>query len=178
MNSINAQFGSVATDAESSYVAGKDEVFVSFRSSNPRNNQHIESTFSTVDRMNDGADVSSTSWVTKYVDGDWCTRFVWEGNLYLGTSFAHITWTIPKDVQSGQYRICHYGTRKSLWDRNFVFEMLENVNIGSAAVQGFAYLFDSATSFLSPFRRGLEYVMGSHLKDFQGCSSTFTVTVQ
>lgn len=101
------KFGSIVEDANDQYHKG-DKVIVKFRSSNPRNNLRLESTFLTVDIMVNGL------WETRFVDGDWCTKFEWEGNVYLGYSYAIISWIIPHDVSTGIYRICHYGTRKKM----------------------------------------------------------------
>eukprot|EP00521_Asterionellopsis_glacialis_P018528 CAMPEP_0195296218 /NCGR_PEP_ID=MMETSP0707-20130614/18994_1 /TAXON_ID=33640 /ORGANISM="Asterionellopsis glacialis, Strain CCMP134" /LENGTH=751 /DNA_ID=CAMNT_0040357659 /DNA_START=41 /DNA_END=2293 /DNA_ORIENTATION=- len=81
------KFGSMAIDAKESYTRG-DNVFVSFRSANPRNNQRIEGTFLTVEKQDE-----SGKWQTLYVDGDWCTKFYWKGGVgHFGESFAEITW--------------------------------------------------------------------------------------
>ena len=67
----------------------------------------------TVDKMKR----QTNSWVTKYVDGDWCTKFVWhQEHQYWGSSHAHISWNISEEEEEGKYRICHFGMRKILID--------------------------------------------------------------
>ena len=61
------QFGSVEKDTNEQYIMGRDEVSVTFRSANPRNNRRLEGPFLTVDMLNDSGD-----WQTLYKDGDWC----------------------------------------------------------------------------------------------------------
>lgn len=171
-------FGSTAIDSKDSYVRGKDTVFVSFRSANPRNNQRIEGTFLTVDHLLDDG-----SWKTLYVDGDWCTKYVWKSDVdILGVSFAEIYWTIPLNAQQGIYRICHDGTRRTLFgDLNWIayhtpdwwaFDMFGSMAAGILAqlVRLFARLSDSFADALSSWEVG-------HLKDFHGCSRSFLVTV-
>lgn len=117
-------FGSIVEDAKDEYCI-EDEVVVKFRSSNPRNNLRTESTFLSVDI------VVNNSWETRFVDGDWCTKFDWEGNVYLGYSYATISWTIPSDALTGMYRICHYGTRKKMITDNPTLSDGSTVDWGS-----------------------------------------------
>lgn len=55
------RFGGVVIDAHEHYMPG-DDVIVSFNSANPRNNQRIEGSYLTVDRLN-----SSGNWSVEYV---------------------------------------------------------------------------------------------------------------
>mmetsp|Transcript_3603 Transcript_3603/g.7287 ORF Transcript_3603/g.7287 Transcript_3603/m.7287 type:complete len:703 (+) Transcript_3603:1028-3136(+) len=107
---IGSSFGDIKEDASETYGAG-DVVSVSFHAANPRNNQRIGGSFLTVERkVGDG-------WQVKYVDGDWCTKFMWEGGVgHVGQSTATIEWDISeaKGVEEGTYRICYAGTRKHI----------------------------------------------------------------
>jgi len=161
-------FGSVKNDAETSYVAGESEVFVSFYSANPRNNLKIESTFLKIDLQNlDG------SWETKFVDGDWCTKFIWDGNEILGKSIAHITWDIPKNVERGTYRVCHYGTRKRLWkdslqSKSSAYRWWQ---ISRSFVQlSWSWITRSTTKKMDTINK-----LDTVLEDFYGCSRSFLV---
>lgn len=170
------KFGSVAIDSKDSYARGEDTVFVSFRSANPRNNQRIEGTFLAVDHLLDDG-----SWKTLYVDGDWVTKFVWNSDIdALGFSFAEIYWTIPPEAKQGIYRICHFGTRRTLigdfewlgyhtpdW---WSFDMFGSIAAGILAqiVRLLARVSDSFAMALNSWEVG-------HLKDFQGCSHSFLV---
>ena len=108
---IGEDFGDVETDAEDSYKLGS-AVTVAFHAANPRNNQRIQDTFLTVDHLQ-----ADGTWATKYVDGDWCTKFTWSGGVgHAGRSLAHIEWDTAEvedgEVEEGTYRICYFGTRK------------------------------------------------------------------
>ena len=162
-------------------MAGVDSVKVSFHSANPRNNQRIESTFLTVDFLEDDG-----SWQTVYVDGDWCTKFIWKGGAvtYLGVSFAEIVWDVPSEVPQGLYRICHFGTRKTLLGdaENAFFHVpdwLISNSVGSLAV-GLLVQLARQTVLLSEYvRRQLGFDLSrSRYKDFEGCSKTFLVRKQ
>ncbi len=107
---VGYEFGSVVKDANDTYRVG-DRVKATFRSANPRHNQRIEGTYLTVDKLNE----SNGIWETLYVDGDWCTEFHWNGGIqYWSQSFVDIVWEIPREVSVGLYRVCHYGTRKTM----------------------------------------------------------------
>jgi len=174
---IFRKFGSVAIEPDKDqYVRGNDTVFAAFRSANPRNNQRIESTFLTVDLLTDEG-----NWQTRYVDGDWCTRFYWKGDIFLGNSFAEISWIIPTDATQGIYRICHYGTRKKLIsDLEISFfrapDWMTTTFMGSTAGGLLLRAGKLAVSLSDRLRR---YIInlngGSRLEDFSGCSKTFLV---
>ena len=175
---LGQSFGSMAIESKDSYVRGMDTVFVSFRSANPRNNQRIEDTFLTVDHLLDDG-----SWKTLYVDGDWCTKYIWKSDVdILGVSFAELYWEIPSDAKQGIYRICHYGTRRTLlgdidwmayhtpdW---WAFDMFGSMAAGILAqlVKLLARISDSFAIELNSWEIG-------HLKDFHGCSRSFLVKV-
>ncbi|CAL1538863.1 unnamed protein product [Lymnaea stagnalis] len=110
------KFGSVITDAQSSYAQGS-RVTVTFVSANPRNDLKTGETFLTVERKN-----NEGIWVVQYTDSCWETRFKWElKSLILGHSEVTITWDIPVVQQSGTYRMCHFGTSKSITGKKTPF---------------------------------------------------------
>lgn len=163
-------------EAEDEYVAGKDTVVVSFRSANPRNNQRIEDTFLTVDKLGQDG-----SWSTVFVDGDWCTRFIWKGSVTsLGISFAQIEWDIPVESEQGLYRICHYGTRKTIIgdsEEPFVRtpDWVISSNTGSTAVASVVQAFRYALAATHYVHEKLSFLGWSRYRDFSGCSKTFLV---
>jgi neutral ceramidase len=170
------KYGSVAVNANDEYGRG-DTVAVSFRSANPRNNQRIEDTFLTVDRLNDDG-----SWTTIYVDGDWCTKFYWKGGglEHFATSFAEIYWKIPNETIQGLYRICHFGTRKTLLAQVELAlitapDWLTSNLLGSAAVSMMLINVELAIAVSGRVRGWFESVGGPRLKEFHGCSRTFLV---
>jgi neutral ceramidase len=170
------KFGSVSKDARDQYVRGYDTVVVSFRSANPRNNQRIEGTFLTVDYLDGNGD-----WKTRYVDGDWCTRFYWKSGLsYFGASFAEIHWTIPRETTQGLYRICHYGTRKTLLGAVELTiyhapDWLKNSIIGSSVVSMALHGVELAIALSGRLQRFANKLGHSRLADFENCSRTFLV---
>jgi len=175
---LGAKFGSVSRDANSSYIRGRDSVVVRFRSANPRHNQRIEGTFLTVDML----DEESDTWVTRYVDGDWCTKFYWRGGSfeYWGSSFAEIHWDIPPDEPRGLYRVCHYGTRKTLlgFAEAFLYHApgwLKSNMFGSYAVSIALGAIELAITLSESLRRWLAKVGDPRFQDFHGCTSTFVL---
>jgi neutral ceramidase len=169
-------FGSVVEAPRDHYNIGQDTVFASFRSANPRNNRRPQGTFLTVDTLLDDG-----SWQTRFVDGDWCTKYVWNGEeSMLGISFAEIYWEIPAETSPGLYRICHYGARKKLffevealafWSPNWM-----SVNAFGSAFAGFIVsgikLYASLCKRMNWCRFPLET---SRIKEFSGCSDPFHV---
>ena len=89
----------------------------------------------------------------------------------LGSSIAHITWSIPEDESAGHYRLCHYGTRKIPYKET---EHLVISTLSSWGLNGGSYavgLFAKVVSYI-------HYQSSWHFpeyKDFQGCSTTFQV---
>ena len=170
-----AQFGSVVTEPKDEYASG-DTVLVSFRSANPRNNQRIEGTFLTVDRLLDDG-----TWNTEYVDGDWCTKFRWDSHAsLLGISFADIYWDIPRETPHGLYRICHYGARKRLLSAAAIglFEApdwLTTNSFGSAFAGLLVAVLKLAVSFSEKLRSHLDLGRRQRIVEFSGCSKTFLV---
>lgn len=169
-------FGETVQDAKDTYNAdGNETVEVVFRSSNPRNNQRIEDTFLTVDRLGDHG-----VWKTVYTDGDWCTRYFWKGGTAasFGMSYAEIHWNIASDTTRGLYRICHYGTRQTLWGdaKAWAYYAPDWMNpIGSYGVKLLGHALRLAVALSSQMRSfaGLE---GDYsLQEYMGCSKTFLV---
>ena len=172
---LGLQFGSVAIAANDSYIRGQDTAFVSFRSANPRNNPRTEGTFLTVDMLAD-----NDTWVTRYVDGDWCTKYYWQGGLSRwGSSFADIYWKIPAEQPRGLYRICHYGTRSTFL--GYVESLLYHSGgltsnwFGSYAVSLAFQAVELAINLSEKLQSLLSKAGPSRLKDFQGCSNAFLV---
>ncbi|CAB9514030.1 Neutral ceramidase [Seminavis robusta] len=174
------EFGSVIVEPEDEYTRGQDAVFVSFRSANPRNNRRPQGTFLTVDKML----ADNNKWKTMYVDGDWCTKFVWNGDAALfGISFAEIHWQIPPDTPLGQYRICHFGARKTLFSEAEALlgfeapEWLSSSTVGSALealLSSGVKLFHSICQRLGSCVEPLQ-VERSRIIEFSGCSRPFLV---
>lgn len=103
-------FGQVLSDVKPQYNRG-ERVFVTFVSGHPRNNLMLESTYLTVEKLNnDGA-----SWTVVATDGNWETRFYWRRtSVILGHSEATVMWEIPQDAVPGIYRIRHIGHSKNI----------------------------------------------------------------
>lgn len=168
-------FGSVSIHAKESYVRGQDTVVVSFRSSNPRNQVRNGRSFLSVDMLDDDG-----GWVTKYVDADWCTKFIWKGgNGYWGTSFAEIHWVIPKDEPHGLYRICHYGTRRTIlgYVKTATFHAPGwlTSNIFGSFAAGLVFDVVQFAAYLDERARKIIGLSSSQLKPFQGCTNSFLV---
>jgi neutral ceramidase len=172
---IGRRFGSVAIDANDQYRVG-ETVAVSFRSANPRNNQRLGGSFLTIDIMD-----NSGIWQTRFVDSDWCTEFQWKGGLgRFGVSFAEIFWKIPEDTDRGLYRICHYGTRKTLLgnaEAAFYYApaWLTSSILGSHVLSLALESLRVALRFSEFVRQKVSGAFLSRYRDFQGCSRTFLV---
>jgi neutral ceramidase len=103
-------FGDVELQPNASYARGQ-RVSVEFWTGHPKNNLHQNGTFLEVQRW-DGS-----SWRTVAVDGDWSTIYHWvRVDPVWGSSKAAISWDIPADALTGQYRIVHYGDYKNGWN--------------------------------------------------------------
>ncbi len=105
-------FGSVVTNANSSYTRGQT-VTVKFWGGHPKNNLRRQGSFLQVQRK------SGSSWVTVAYDWDWETKYRWARNNCVPTfACSHITteWKIPTTATPGTYRIRHDGDWKSGWD--------------------------------------------------------------
>ena len=101
----NGSFGAVVTEPSSTYRPG-EAVEAVFASAFPNNDLRRNSTYLEVIRQ-DGA-----SWVRVADDGDWSTTFRWRRQGLAGSRVT-ICWRIPRDAQSGQYRIVHHGTARN-----------------------------------------------------------------
>ncbi|KAM0726433.1 Neutral ceramidase [Formica fusca] len=89
----------------SKFVLPGDTVTAIFVSGHPRNNLMTDSTFLTVERLED-----DEVWLPIATDADWETKFQWtRTSVILGSSQVTITWEIPQDVKPGEYRIKHNG---------------------------------------------------------------------
>lgn len=174
---LGRKFGSVAVDSKDQYIRGNDTVVVSFRSANPRNNPRIEGTFLSIDYLdNDG------NWQMQYNDGDWCTRFIWKGGIVrLGSSFAEIHWKIPSDTMRGIYRVCHYGTRKSLLGSAesaiyYAPEWIISNLLGSITANMILQSVKLAIAVSDQIQRFTAGSLGhSRYKEFHGCTRAFLV---
>lgn len=82
-----------------------DTITAIFVAGHPRNNRMTESTFLTVERLEE-----DEVWIPVATDADWETKFQWRRtSMILGSSQVTITWEIPQDVKPGEYRIRHNG---------------------------------------------------------------------
>ncbi|MES2316259.1 MAG: neutral/alkaline ceramidase [Pseudomonadota bacterium] len=107
---IFKSFGDVVRQANASYVRGQ-RVDVEFWTGHPKNNLRQNGTFLEVQRW-DGA-----AWRTVANDGDWGTIYRWvRVDPVWGSSKAAISWDIPANAATGQYRIRHYGDYKNGWN--------------------------------------------------------------
>lgn len=109
---IFKSFGQVERQANASYARGQ-RVYVEFWSGHPKNRLHQNGSFFEVQRW-DGA-----AWRTVANDGDWNTIYRWiRVDPVWGSSKAAITWDIPSNAETGQYRIVHFGDYKNGWNGN------------------------------------------------------------
>ncbi len=107
---LGKKFGEIDQDVNDSYNLG-DTVTVSFWAGHPKNNLKTQGTYLEVQRK-DG-----DKWVTVAKDLDFETKFNWKRvDSVGGTSLAIINWDIPKDANSGEYRIVHSGSYKNGWN--------------------------------------------------------------
>ncbi|KMQ94923.1 neutral ceramidase-like protein [Lasius niger] len=87
------------------FASPGDTVTVIFVAGHPRNNLMTDSTFLTVERLED-----DEVWLPIATDADWETKFQWtRTSMILGSSQVTITWEISQDVKPGEYRIRHNG---------------------------------------------------------------------
>ena len=111
---IGKHFGSVDKDVNKTKIYTKgDIVEVSFWAGHPKNDYMTDKTFLTVDRQE-----ADGTWKTVLTDADWDTKFRWTrvGLLKPAESLAVIQWSIGEtlSVESGTYRIQHFGVAKHL----------------------------------------------------------------
>ena len=170
---VGEHFGAVVEDAHDSYPnTGEESVKVIFRSSNPRTNPRLQDTYLTVETLDDHG-----KWHVMLTDHDWDTKFIWQGGAeYLGTSFAEIHWDIAPNTPQGIYRICHFGTRRTLFGHTG--EIFYRWPEFPTFSHGFNLLASAARAVFGQFR-SVQNLFGrrhiQHLKDFHGCSSSFLV---
>lgn len=82
-----------------------DTVTAIFVAGHPRNNLMTDSTFLTIERLED-----DEVWLPIATDADWETKFQWtRTSVILGSSQVTITWEISQDVKPGEYRVKHNG---------------------------------------------------------------------
>lgn len=173
MVGLGYSFGSVAVDVKESYRIGETTA-VTFRSANPRNNFRINDTFLTVEAMNDNGDFQVV-----HVDHDWCTRFHWKEQPW-GFSFAEISWEIPPETPRGLYRICHFGTRRTilggLQEAIARAPSWTTINaLGSPVFDFLLQTFKLVARYSSYARHLVDNVAAPVTKDFHGCTRTFLV---
>jgi neutral ceramidase len=82
-----------------------DIVTARFISGHPRNNFMTESTYLTIEKLQE-----DETWTPVATDADWETKFIWErSSTIFGTSQVTVSWQVPENVSSGEYRIRHNG---------------------------------------------------------------------
>jgi neutral ceramidase len=130
---LNQEFGEVEVDANTSYNPG-ETVTVQFVGGHPKNNLMIQQTFLKVEKMKTeittvcheeqvGCDTVVVCEdvpglvFDKVVANDWDpeTIYEWQREGVDRTNII-IKWTIPADVEPGEYRIRHLGHWKNGWD--------------------------------------------------------------
>ena len=95
-----------------SYDKGQT-AFASFWSGHPKNDLKTQSSYLEVQQKLAG------NWRKVADDNDWQTFYQWQRiDPVWGTSRANISWNIPSDAVSGEYRIVHYGAYKNGWTGN------------------------------------------------------------
>ncbi|KAL6295490.1 hypothetical protein ACE6H2_003632 [Prunus campanulata] len=87
-----------------------DRPIATFWSANPRYDLLTEGTFAVVELL------QGKNWVPVYDDDDFCLFFKWkvDNSTLYGT--ATIEWEIPRDADSGVYRLRHFGSSKKTKD--------------------------------------------------------------
>ena len=102
---IFKRIGDTVQDAQNHYQKG-NTVEVKFWSGHPKNNLRTQDTFMEVQYWING------QWKVIATDNDWQTKYRWQRiDGFWGTSHAILTWDIPSNAQSGQYRLIHYGNK-------------------------------------------------------------------
>ena len=96
----DVKFGDAIPFNKKRYMKG-ETVTARFWSSNPTENYKSGNNFLAIEhRYND-------LWVTVANDDDWSTKIRWEHDSQ--SYIAKVTWEIPMDIESGEYRIKHLG---------------------------------------------------------------------
>lgn len=106
---MGKNFGDVSQDVKPMYLAGQT-VQAIFWGGHPKNNFHTQDTYLEVQKLENGV------WQTIRTDNDWDTEYHW-ARSGIASSLVTISWRIPKDAKSGQYRLVHHGDAKSFWSR-------------------------------------------------------------
>jgi neutral ceramidase len=99
-------FGTTQTDVNSSYKPGST-VKVIFWGAHPKNNLRTQSTFLEVQKK------EGDKWIPIFNDNDPCTIYEWKRD-FIANSKITISWNIPTDIKSGEYRICHFGDSRDV----------------------------------------------------------------
>ena len=102
-------FGDIKSGTNTIYVVG-DIVEVEFWGAHPNNDLRVNQTYLEIQKK-DG-----NWWTTVYTDRDPDTKLSWK-RIGLHKSEINIKWTIDNDVESGFYRIMHYGKSKEVGGR-------------------------------------------------------------
>ncbi|KAF2475414.1 Neutral/alkaline nonlysosomal ceramidase [Lindgomyces ingoldianus] len=107
---LGKKFGDVTKDASGSYARGV-KVSATFVGANPRNNLHLEDTFTAVEQQQ-----ADGSWKRVMDDRDWELLFEWKRtNGLTGYSDVVITWdTGVKSPSAGTYRLRYFGDSKTI----------------------------------------------------------------
>ncbi|KAF2732904.1 Neutral/alkaline nonlysosomal ceramidase [Polyplosphaeria fusca] len=115
---IGKKFGQVTTDVSASYSRGSF-VSATFVGANPRNNLHLEGTFTAIEQQ--GGD---GTWSRIRDDKDWELVYEWKRtNGLTGYSDVKITWdTSISSPAAGSYRIKYYGDSKAVGGKITAFE--------------------------------------------------------
>ncbi|CAG2115002.1 unnamed protein product [Medioppia subpectinata] len=107
---IGHKFGDVLTNPKDTYHK-ESEVKVTFVGAHPRNNAKLDSTYLTVEKLNE----NNKDWDVMATDANWETKFVWRRtNAVLGYSEVDVIWNIPANAQNGKYRIRYFGDHKNI----------------------------------------------------------------
>lgn len=110
---MGKSFGDVVVEPDDVYALGSN-VTTTFIAGHPRNNLMTESSFLTIERLND----QTQQWDVVAVDGSLDTKFVWRRtNSLLGQSQATVIWEMPDDAKTGLYRVTHSGSYKTLFQQ-------------------------------------------------------------
>ncbi|XP_046412285.1 neutral ceramidase [Neodiprion fabricii] len=104
-------------------VAGAgDTVTARFVAGHPRNNPMAGGSFLFIERLED-----DESWKTVATDANWETKFIWKRtSIFLGSSEVTISWTIPDDVEPGEYRIRHNGNYRYILGGIYPYKGVSN----------------------------------------------------
>lgn len=117
-------FGEVARQPATSYQRGEQAQAV-FWSAHPKStlayelnkdkagNRSLEP-YTMAIQHNDGS-----GWKTVATDNDWNTTNQWQ-RVLAAQSKAHLTWDIPQDAASGQYRFYHHGAYKKIFSGKLI----------------------------------------------------------